>query len=109
MLQIRAAQIELLCNAALRDFEQRATKYLAHQYPQYAEDVGVQRLQQLVLDSQTQATAADLGTEKGIVTWAELQINYGPDFLSQHDWAHYIIRTSELSSEQRLERLREYL
>lgn len=108
-MRIRAAQIELLCNAAQRDFEQRATKYLVRQYPQYAEQIGVQRLQQLVLDSQTQATAAELGSEKGIVTWAELHINYGPEFSVQQDWAHYIIRISELSSEDRLERLREYL
>ena len=94
--------------AAQDDFERRALIHLARSYPNYAQRSGDMELGRLLKECHARADAADLGSEKGIVTWAELVICYGDDFQKRESWADYILAL-DADIEERVERLREYL
>jgi hypothetical protein len=66
--------LEAFLSAAQLDFERRALLYLAEHYADYAGRCGQLGFRELIAQAQIQAAAAKLGSEKGIVTWAELVI-----------------------------------
>jgi hypothetical protein len=108
MLRVSAAQMQSFRSAAQSDFERRILIYLAEKHPDYAQQHGETGLRELVKNCRVQADAADVGTENGIVTWAELVIGYGDGFHKSEPWANYIL-TLDLDAAERIERLREYV
>jgi hypothetical protein len=93
---IRAAQLEAFRSTAQLDFERRALDYLTENHSEYADRHGQPHLRELLAQSQLQAAAVQLGSEKGIITWAELVILYGPSFYQKEPWASYIISLDTL-------------
>ena len=108
MLQIRLAQMQSFSAVALDHFERRALSHLSSKYPDYVRRCGQTELKRLLKECRAGADAADLGSEKGVVTWAELVIRYGYDFCELEPWAKTILAL-DLSAEERLHRLRSYL
>jgi hypothetical protein len=108
MFQIRAKQIKAFSPAVQSEFERRAVTYLTNTYPEYARREGDAGLRMLLKQCTSQAERAKLGTENGIVTWAELVICYGDGFDKREPWAGYILGLDADASD-RVARLREYL
>ena len=108
MLKIRPAQMKSFSAAALDHFERRALSHLSSKYPEYLARFGQTELQKLLKESRTQADSADLTSERGVVTWAELVICYGADFWQLEPWAKTILDL-DVGADERLRRLRCYL
>lgn len=107
-MQITTAQFDAFRIDAMQDFEHRALSYLREEHPAYGLENGEAGLRQVLGQSQLQALMVELGTERGIVIWAELLIVYGPRFLEEEPWARYIA-TADLEPAEKIDRLRQYL
>jgi len=108
MFQIRTAQMRAFSSTVQGDFERRALVHLNDTHPDYAQRHGETGLRMLLKECHAQADAAGLGTERGIVTWAELVIRYGDGFHKREPWADYILAL-DADAAERVDRLREYL
>jgi hypothetical protein len=109
MLRISARQMGMFREQAERSFEYRALRHLVGAYPTYVERVGLPGLRALVAESRQEAAMFGLNTEKGILTWAQLVIVYGPGFHKRDEWAQYIVHAFEIECAERVTRLRDYL
>jgi len=109
MFSIRTEQIEALRSAARESFETRAVKYLQEHYPKQASELGSTGVHNLLIQSELEATTHQLGTEFGVLTWAELKIRYGPSFHFRESWAAYLTKAIEVDLVKRVNRLREYI
>jgi len=109
MLHITLTQMQALRGASLRNFEQQFMAYLKARYPGYTESQGEAGMRALLVNCQLKADTAQIGTEQGIVTVAELTIRYGAGFQLREPWAQYLFSAYDVSATERITRLRSYL
>ncbi len=93
MLKIRAEQIEVFEQAAIRNFIERMVVYMQETFPKHYEILGRDKVRDLVRYGIEQAKAHELTAERSIRLYTTLMLMFGSRFDAdpQYPWADEIL------------------
>jgi len=107
-IKIRQDQMRAFSEYMDRSFEQRATRHLRAEYPAETTGMSDDQLCAFVQEGSGKAAKYELNRETEIGLFLDLLMLFRADFDQGVPWAKDILESSYLSSEQKVERLREF-
>lgn len=109
MLTIRPEQLSPFVEARRLDFENRALRLLASEYPRFYEERGEKEVRRFLQRVVRRAKFFALVTELGVITFAQLSVTYGENFYQNEGWASHILSHDGIDAAVKVERLQEYV